>query len=141
MQGGHGPPFSGFDHRGATTLMKTCGKVVILSLGLALLLRAGAAVAGEGGTVSCSTPGCGYEQNIKIGGGKKSPSLTGYCRSTKQFVRVKLQSWKEYREIVPRSPECPEAIVPIYDGEDVAKIPCPKCGNLTLHYQRKLMFD
>ena len=71
----------------------------------------------------------------------KSPSLTGYCRSTKKFVRVKLKSWDGYREIVPACPDCPEAILPIYDGGQVAEIPCPKCGNLTLHYKRRLMFD
>ena len=61
---------------------------------------------------------------------------TGYCRSTKKFVRVKLKSWDDYREIIPACPDCPEAILPIYDGGQVAEIPCPKCGNLTLHYKR-----
>ena len=30
---------------------------------------------------------------------------------------------------------------PIYDGSDVSRIPCPKCGNLSLKYKRRLMFD
>jgi hypothetical protein len=121
--------------------MKTCGKFVAMALLCVLGLGAAPAVAGQSGDVTCSTPGCDYHDNLKIGGGKKSPSLTGYCRSTKQFVRVKLQSWEGYRETVPPCPDCPEAILPIYDGGQVAEIPCPQCGNLTLHYKRKIMFD
>ena len=74
-------------------------------------------MAGEAGIVSCSTPDCGYHDNLRIGGGMQSPSLTGYCRSTKQFVRVKLNSWDEYRKIIPASPDCAEAILPIYRGD------------------------
>jgi hypothetical protein len=121
--------------------MKTFGTLVFLAIFFGLLLWAAPAAAGEAGTVSCSTPDCGYHFDLKIGGGMKSPSLTGYCRSTKKFVRVKLDSWKGYRETVPACPACPEAIQPIYDGGEVAKIPCPQCGHLTLHYKRTLMFD
>jgi hypothetical protein len=121
--------------------MKTCGKLVAIALFCGLVLGVAPALAGEAGTVSCSTPGCDYHVNLKIGGGMKSPSMTGYCRSTKQFVRVKLKSWEGYRDTVPPCPDCPEAILPIYDGGQVAEIPCPKCGHLTLHYKRTLMFD
>ena len=78
--------------------MKTCGKLVFLAIFFGLVLWAAPALAGEAGKVSCSTPGCGYHANLTIGGGMKSPSLTGYCRSTKEFVRVKLKSWEDYRE-------------------------------------------
>ena len=71
----------------------------------------------------------------------KSPSLTGYCRSTKKFVYVKLKSWEGYRETVPACPDCPEAILPIYDGGQVAELPCPQCGNLSLSYKRRFLFD
>jgi hypothetical protein len=121
--------------------MKPFGKIIFLCLFFGVLLWAAAAMAGQSGTVSCSTPGCGYEDTLTIGGGKQSPSLTGYCRSTKKFVRVKLKSWKDYRETVPASPDCPEAILPIYDGGQVVEIPCPQCGNLSLHYKKRLMFD
>jgi len=121
--------------------MKTFGKLVFLAILFGVLLWAGAAAAGEAGAVSCSTPGCGYQDTLTIGGGKHSPSLTGYCRSTKQFVRVKLESWAGYREVTPACPDCPEPILPIYAGGQVAKIPCPQCGNLTLHYRRRIMFD
>ena len=99
------------------------------------------AMAGEAGTVSCATPGCGYHANLSIGGGMKSPSVTGYCRSTKKFVRVKLKSWDDYRKIIPKCPDCPEPIRPIYHGNQVAEIPCPQCGHLTLHYDRRFLFD
>jgi hypothetical protein len=122
-------------------LMKTIGKLFFLAIFFGVFLWAAAATAGEAGIVSCATPGCDYHENLKIGGGMKSPSLTGYCRSTKKFVRVKLKSWEGYRETVPACPDCPEPILPIYDGDQVSQIPCPKCGNLTLHYKRTLMFD
>jgi hypothetical protein len=121
--------------------MNTFGKLVAIALFCGLVLGAAPAVAGEAGTASCTTPDCGYEDNLKIGGSMKSPSVTGYCRSTKKFVRLKLRSWDEYRKIVPASPDCPEAILPIYSGGQVAEIPCPQCGNLTLHYTRRLLFD
>jgi hypothetical protein len=131
----------GTSYTGETALMKTCGKLFVLALFFGLVLGAAPALAGEAGTVSCSTPDCGYHANLKIGGGMKSPSLTGYCRSTKQFVRIKLKSWEAYRDTVPACPDCPEAIQPIYDGDQVAKIPCPTCGCLTLHYKKTKMFD
>ena len=121
--------------------MKTCGKSVAMALFCGLVLGAAPVVAGEAGTVSCPTPDCGYHYDLTIGGGKKSPSLTGYCRSTKQFVRVKLKSWAGYREATPACPDCPEPILPIYDGSQISEIPCPKGGNPTLHYKRTLMFD
>jgi hypothetical protein len=121
--------------------MKTCEKLLVMALFCGLVLWASPAVAGEAGTVSCATPGCGYHHDLTIAGGMKSPSLTGYCRSTKKFVRVKLKSWEGYRDIVPACPDCPEAILPIYDAGQVAEIPCPQCGNLTLSYKRRLLFD
>jgi hypothetical protein len=121
--------------------MNTLGKLFFLAIFLGLVLWAAPALAGEAGTVSCASPGCGYHDNLKIGGGMKSPSLTGYSRSTKKFVRVKLKTWEASRKIIPACPDCPEAILPIYDGSQVAEIPCPQCGNLTLHYKRTLMFD
>jgi hypothetical protein len=121
--------------------MKTFGKLVAIALFGALVFEVAPAVAGQSGPVSCSTPDCGYQEYLKIGGGMRSPSVTGYCRSTKKFVRVKLKSWKGYRDIVPACPDCPEAILPIYDGDQVAEIPCPQCGNLTLNYKRRLLFD
>ena len=121
--------------------MKTFGKLVFLAIFFGVFLWAAPAVAGEKGIVSCSTPDCGYQHDLTIGGGMKSPSVTGYCRSTKKFVRLKLKSWDEYREVVPASPDCPEAILPIYSGGQVGEISCPRCGEFSLHYQRRLLFD
>jgi len=121
--------------------MKTFGKWVMAAWFATLVFGAAPAAAGQTGTVSCATPGCGYQESLTIGGGKKSPSLTGYCRSTKKFVRVKLESWEGYRKKVPASPDCPEAIKPIYDGSQVSGIPCPQCGKKNLSYKRRLFFD
>ena len=120
--------------------MKTLGKIIFLPLCFGLVLWAAAAMAGEAGTVSCTTPDCGYQHDLKIGGGMRSPAVTGYCRSTKQFVRLKLKSHNDYRK-THYCPGSKEPMQPIYDGSQISEIPCPKCGNLTLHYKRSLMFD
>ena len=120
--------------------MNTVGKSVLFPLFFGLLLWVAPAVAGQAGTVSCSTPGCGYQDNLKIGGGMRSPAVTGYCRSTKQFVRLKLKSHDDYHK-THYCPGSKEPMLAIYDGSQFAEIPCPKCGNLTLHYKRMLMFD
>jgi len=120
--------------------MKTWGKLGILAICCGIFFLAECALAGESGTMSCAAPGCGYQSDLKIGGGRASPAVTGYCAKTKKFVRLKLKSWADYRK--PHN--CPggkEPLQPIYDGYEVTKIPCPKCGNLTLGYQRRLMFD
>ena len=120
--------------------MKTFGTLIILPLFFGLVLCVAPAVAGQAGVVSCSTPGCGYQTNLKIGGGMRSPAVTGYCRSTKQFVRLKLKSYDDYRK--PHyCPGSKEPMEPIFAGSQVSRIPCPKCGNLTLHYEKILMFD
>ena len=120
--------------------MKIWGKLTVILIFLVTLLLTGGALAGEAGTVTCIHPGCGYHINLQIGGGIRTPAITGYCPQEKQFVRLKIKSGADYRQ--PHY--CPggeERLVPIYGGADVAKIPCPKCGNLTLKYKRKLLFD
>ena len=41
--------------------MKTFGKLLVLAIFFGVVLWAAAAVAGQAGTVSCATPGCGYQ--------------------------------------------------------------------------------
>ena len=94
----------------------------------------------EAGKVFCTAHGCGYQTDLKIGGGKASPAVTGYCAKDKKFVNLKLKSWADYRK--PHN--CPggkDPLQPIYEGAEVTKVPCPKCGNLTLSYKRRLLFD
>jgi hypothetical protein len=120
--------------------MKSLGKIVALTMVFGFALLGGPALAGDAGEVYCTTPGCGYKHNLQIGGGKQSPAITGYCRSSKEFVRLKLNNWNEYRN--PHyCPGTREPMLPIYDGSQVAKIPCPKCGYQTLQYKRRLFFD
>jgi hypothetical protein len=120
--------------------MKASSKVIAFLLFFFGLLLVGGALAGEAGTVSCSTPGCGYHTNLKIGGGKKLPAITGYCSKEKKFVRLKLESWDDYHK-PQRCPGSRERLQPIYEGSDISRIPCPKCGHKTLEYQRVLFFD
>jgi predicted RNA-binding Zn-ribbon protein involved in translation (DUF1610 family) len=70
----------------------------------------------------------------------KSPSVTGYCRSTKEFVRIKLKSYEDYHK--PHNcPGSKEPMQAIYEGAQVTRIPCPQCGNQTLQYKRTFFFD
>jgi predicted RNA-binding Zn-ribbon protein involved in translation (DUF1610 family) len=120
--------------------MKSWLKLISLFIFSAILLSADCALAGEAGTVSCAHPGCGYQTDLVIGGGMRTPAVTGYCAKEKDFISVKLKSWEDYRK--PHN--CPggkERLQPIYNGPEVARFPCPKCGNLTLGYKRRLMFD
>jgi hypothetical protein len=120
--------------------MKPSSKLISLLVFITTLLLTDGALAGEAGTVVCTTPGCGYQTNLKIGGGKRTPSITGYCSHEKKFVYIKLKSWEDYHE--PHwCPGGKERLQPIYDGSEVSRIPCPKCGNLSLQYERKFLFD
>jgi len=113
--------------------MKTFVTLVMLPIFLSLVLWVSMALPGQSGVVDCSTPDCGYHQNLSVGGSMKTPSVTGYCQSSKQFVQLKLKSHDDYRK--PHyCPGTKELMQPIYSGSDVAKIPCPKCGNKTLKY-------
>ncbi len=119
--------------------MKKWGKLLLIAM-LCCLAGAELALAGEAGTISCTSPGCGFQENFIIGGGMKSPSVTGYCPGSKKFVRVKLADWADYRK-PQRCPDTGEPLQPVYNGSDVAKFPCPRCGQLTLQYQRRFLFD
>jgi hypothetical protein len=120
--------------------MKPFGKLGFLTIFFGVFLWTAPAAAGQKGLVSCSTPDCGYQENLRIGGSMKSPGVTGYCRSGKKFVYLKLKSHDDYRK-THYCPGTKEKMQPIYRGEDVAEIPCPQCGNLTLHYRLLLFFD
>ena len=115
-------------------------RTLLLAVLLSLLFGVTGASAGESGTLSCTFPGCGYENNFIIGGGMLSPSVTGYCTHGHGFVRVKLKHWNDYHKR-HYCPLCHKAVKPIYEGSQASQFPCPKCGNLTLKYQRKVMFD
>ena len=120
--------------------MKTCGKFVLLAIFCGVFLWAAAAMAGEAGTVSCSTPDCGYQENLNIGGRRNAPGVTGYCRSSKKFVRLKLKSHSD----VHKTHYCPgtkEPMTRIDSGSKIPEIPCPQCGNLTLTYKLLLKKD
>ena len=108
--------------------MKTCGKLVAIALFCGLVFGAAPAVAGEAGTVSCSTPDCGYQYDLKIGGGMKSPSLTGYCRSTKKFVRVKLRAGKVTGKLLRLAPIVRNRSCRFMMGARSPKFPVPNAA-------------
>jgi len=116
-------------------------KKLVVSVLILLVLTAGLALAGEMVKVYCTDPKCGYTTDLTIGGGKRSPSITGYCPETRKFVRLKLDSWKQYRGQEYRSPQCPTPLEPIYGKEQISQFLCPKCGKLTLKAARAARFD
>ena len=120
--------------------MKTFGKIGFLVIFFGVFLLAVPAVAGQKGLVSCSTPDCDYQEHLRIGGSMRSPGVTGYCRSSKKFVYLKLKSHDDYRK-THYCPGSKEPMQAIYKGDQVSEIPCPQCGNLTLHYKLLLFFD
>jgi hypothetical protein len=84
--------------------MQTFGKLVLLAIFFGIFLWAAPALTGEKGTVSCSTPDCGYHSNLTIGGGMKSPSVTGYCRSTKQLSASSSEAGTITGKLFPNAP-------------------------------------
>jgi hypothetical protein len=127
------------EKQGIEALMRTSARLLLITICFSLLWVAWA-LAGESGSISCTTPGCGYQDNLIIGGGRASPAVAGYCPTSKKFIRLKLKSWADYR----KPHYCPggkERLQPIYSGSQVSRIPCPKCGNLTLKYKRRYLFD
>jgi len=120
--------------------MKTWSKLLVLAMLGGIFLWAAGALAGEVGEVTCTTPGCGYKNMLNIGGRMKSPAVTGYCPKEKKFVRVRLKSHDD----ASKPQKCPhdkEPLELINKGADVSRIPCPKCGNLTLKYEMKMRKD
>jgi hypothetical protein len=117
------------------------GKVIILLVFCGVLFLAGASLAGESGIVTCTTPGCGYQTNLSIGGTMKSPGITGYCLKEKKFVRLKLKSHDDYHND-HYCPRCKTKLVAIRDPQkDIPLIPCPQCGKLNLQYKLLLLKD
>lgn len=114
---------------------------LLIAAMLLWLFSAGHACAGEMVRVYCSNPGCGYTKNLAIGGGMKSPSITGYCSGCRDFVRLKLASWKDYRGKTYNCPKGHGPFTPIYSLEQISQFPCPKCGQRTLQAKGTLRFD
>ncbi len=114
-------------------------KRLVISGLLLLLCAAGPALAGQVARVACSN--CGYTFDLAIGGGMESPAITGYCASCRDFVSIKLSSWKDYRGKTYSCPKGHGPFTPIYDLSDISRFPCPKCGKRTLTAKRGMMFD
>ncbi len=108
-----------------------------------VLLLSGAALAraGQVAKVTCANPGCGYTFNLAIGGGMKSPAITGYCAGCRDFVGLKLASWSDYRGKTYNCPYGHGPFTPIYNISEISRFPCPKCGQRTLQAKPGILFD
>lgn len=116
-------------------------KRLLLAVLLLVAFAAPPALAGQMVKVSCTNPACGYTFNLAIGGGMKSPSITGYCAGCRDFVAIKLASWEDYRGKTYNCPKGHGPFTPIYDMSEISKFPCPKCAQLTLQAKPGIMFD
>jgi hypothetical protein len=116
-------------------------KKLMLAVLLLVAFTANLAQAGQMAKVYCTNPGCGYTKNLAIGGGMKSPSITGYCSGCRDFVYLKLASWNDYRGKTYKCPKGHGPFTPIYDLSQISQFPCPKCGQRTLQAKRGMMFD
>lgn len=114
----------------------------LLIAALVLLVgSAGLARAGQVAKVTCTNPGCGYTFNLAIGGGMKSPAITGYCAGCRDFVRNKLARHEDYRGQTYNCPKGHGPFTPIYNLDEISQFPCPKCGRRTLQAERGILFD
>ncbi len=121
--------------------MKSCSQIMALLVLVVAFFLVDGAQAGQSGLVTCTTPGCGYQTNLSIGGTMRSPGVTGYCLKEKKFVRLKLKSHDDYHND-HFCPSCKTKLVAIRDGEkDIPLIPCPQCGKLNLQYKLLLLKD
>lgn len=116
-------------------------KRLMLAALLLVVFTAPWALAGQMAQVSCTNPGCGYTTNLAIGGGMRSPAITGYCAGCRDFVRIKLASHEDYRGKTYKCPKGHGPFTPIYDLSDISRFPCPKCGQRTLQAKRGILFD
>jgi hypothetical protein len=105
------------------------------------LLTVSLASAGEKITVTCSKPGCDYTKTLALGGARLSPAITCYCPRCRDFVRLKLRNWDQYHDQKYYCPTCGRAAKPIYSQEEIASLPCPRCGQMTLKTKTLIRFD
>jgi predicted RNA-binding Zn-ribbon protein involved in translation (DUF1610 family) len=116
-------------------------KKIFVSLLTLLLLEISPALAGEQVAIRCTNPGCDYARTLALGGARLSPAITCYCALCRDFVRLKLQDWDQYRDQKYYCPKCGRAATPIYSQDEISKFPCPRCGKLTLKTKTLIMFD
>jgi hypothetical protein len=60
--------------------------VTALITGGAIIAIAVVVYAGGGFSMKCQSSTCGYESQVRLGGGMAFEQLTGYCRKCKKFV-------------------------------------------------------
>ena len=116
-------------------------KKIFVSLLTLLLVEISPAWAGEQLAIHCANPGCNYTRNLAIGGARLSPAITCYCAQCRDFVRIKLQDWDQYRDQQYYCPKCGRSATPIYSQEEISQFPCPKCGKVTLKTKTLSRFD
>ena len=114
------------------------GVVILLSY---FFLNIGPVLAGEKIAIECTKPGCHYTKTLALGGARHSPAITCYCLQCRDFVRLKLPDWDQYHGQKYNCPTCGRAARPIYSREEIATLPCPRCGQMTLNTKTLMRFD
>jgi DNA-directed RNA polymerase subunit RPC12/RpoP len=115
-------------------------KVLVCFLSL-FLFTYSPVLAGEKVAVECANQRCNFATTLSLGGARRSPAITCYCAQCRDFVRLRLQNWDQYRDQTYHCPTCGQAVRPVYAKEDIAASPCPKCGEKTLKAKILLRYD
>lgn len=88
--------------------------------------------AGGGFSMKCQSSTCGYESQVRLGGGMAFEQLTGYCRKCKKFVY--LQWTREGSPVLdPAAKKVPppKPLGEVWDaqnGKVLAIYACPDCN-------------
>lgn len=98
---------------------------------VAIIAIAAIVYAGEGFSMKCQSKTCGYESQVKFGGGMAFQQLTGYCRTCKKFVYL---AWtmEDSPVVDPKAEKVPPPkpfgeIVDVRTGLVLTIYTCPHC--------------
>jgi len=88
--------------------------------------------AGEGFSMKCKSKSCGYESEVRFGGGMVSGQLTGYCVKCKKFVYLHwtLEGSPALDPKAKKTPQ-PKPLGTVWDsqnGQSLTIYACPHCA-------------
>jgi hypothetical protein len=129
-----------------------------LLMAMALVLApAMNALAGMDYAMKCES--CGFEADVRIGGGRKFEQITGFCANSMKFVYLRWKRGEKGPEPigkvwdsaagktidVHKCPDCSKPFLAIQVKDANRKSPgfdhCPKCGKQTFRGKLKLLYD
>jgi hypothetical protein len=109
--------------------MRTVTKCVTM---VSILAIAAVVYAGDGFSMKCKSKSCGYESEVRFGGGMAFGQLTGYCVKCKKFVYLHwtLEGSPALDPKAKKVPQ-PKSLGTVWDsqnGQSLAIYACPHCA-------------